>query len=88
MARQRQDVRKSAHSAPLVLLAGLPHPNCGAVAGAIETDLSPSPRVIFEASGTDDSGLYRERKSSWHTFLLAMTSASLPNSIFSFSRFG
>lgn len=61
MMKRRRDARKETSNAPLVVLAGLPHPTCAAVAVAIETAISPSPRVIFEASSTDDSELYRER---------------------------
>jgi hypothetical protein len=43
----------------LVVLAGLPHPNCSAVAAAVEKALSPPPRVIFQPSGTDNKELYR-----------------------------
>lgn len=59
MIRHRRDVRRETRKTPLVLLAGLPHPICAAVAGVTEKGLSPSPRVIFEASGSDDNHLYK-----------------------------
>ena len=59
MLRHRLDRRNESSSKPLVLLAGLPHPTCGAVANTTEKSLFPSPRVIFEASGTDNNNLYR-----------------------------
>jgi hypothetical protein len=61
MTRQRQDVRKEVHTAPLILLAGIPHPDCAAVAAAVEASVSPAPRVIFQASGSDNAALYREQ---------------------------
>ena len=59
MNRHRRDTRTETQKTPLVLLAGLPHPICGAVAHTIEKSLTPSPRVIFEASGTDNRELYK-----------------------------
>jgi len=59
MTRYRRDTRKETQRTPLVLLAGLPHPLCGAVANTTEKSLSPSPRVIFEASGADNRELYK-----------------------------
>lgn len=44
-----------------MILAGLPHPTCAAVARSIEAGGSPSPRVIFEASGNDGKQLYKEK---------------------------
>jgi len=61
MTKRRQEVRKGSHGAPLVLLAGLPHPTCSAVASIVEANLSPSARVIFEASGADGSNLYKKQ---------------------------
>lgn len=51
--------RRDAKSAPLVVLAGLPHPVCAGVARAMEKALSGPPRVVFQASGSGDKELYR-----------------------------
>jgi hypothetical protein len=59
MTKHRRDARKDARKTPLVLLAGLPHPICGAVANTTENNLVPSHRVIFQASGADNNSLYR-----------------------------
>jgi hypothetical protein len=59
MRRNRLDVRQGGH-APLVILAGLPHPICAAVARAIEAGCSPRPRVVYGPSGNDGCRLYKE----------------------------
>ena len=59
MIRHRRDIRKEARRVPLVLLAGLPHPISGAVASVVEKTLVPSPKVIHQASGSDNKELYK-----------------------------
>jgi hypothetical protein len=60
MRRNRLDFRHRVH-APLVILAGLPHPICAAVAKSVEAKCAPTPRVVFEASGNDGRQLYKEQ---------------------------
>ncbi len=60
MKRNRWDARQGIH-APLVVLVGLPHPICAAVARVLENRLSPSPQVIFQPSGADNRELYKKQ---------------------------
>jgi len=60
MIRHRRDARRET-STPLIVLAGLPHPIHAAVARTLEENLVPSPRVISQASGTDNRYLYKKQ---------------------------
>lgn len=55
--RKRLDFRQTP-VAPLIALAGLPHPICGSVANLIEKEVVPAARVVFQASGSDPRQLY------------------------------
>ena len=59
--KRHQNLAKQVTKTPLVVLAGLPHPTCAAVADLIEKNLSPSSRVIFVASSANDNELYRQK---------------------------
>ena len=59
MKRNRPGLRQTVE-APLVLLAGLPHPICARVAKSIGTSLSLKTRVLFQASGSYGKQLYDE----------------------------
>jgi hypothetical protein len=55
--RKRLDFRQTP-GAPLIVLAGLPHPICVGVANSIEQEVVPAARVVFQASGFDPRKLY------------------------------
>src|SRR5437763_242950 len=59
--KRHQNLAKQVTKTPLVVLAGLAHPTCSAIAGVLEKNLSPSSRVIFVASSGNDRELYREK---------------------------
>lgn len=58
MKRNRLDFRKSSPT-PLLILAGLPHSICTAVAKTVESNCRPQLRVVFQASGNNDAQLYK-----------------------------
>jgi hypothetical protein len=57
--RHRQKIHRVIRTTNLVILAGLPQNNCATVAKSIEYGLTPSPRVIFQPSSSEDGALYR-----------------------------
>jgi len=60
MKKLRDDTQQSTQT-PLVVIAGIPYPICGAVANVVAAKLSPTHRTISQPSGSDGNRLYQKR---------------------------